>query len=56
MAEAFLQAATHAPQPIHVAASKASSATFLGIGISFASGTPPVFRLLYSIERRTIHH
>ena len=41
-AEAFLQAATQAPQPIHAAASKASSAIFFGIGISLASGTPPV--------------
>src|SRR5688572_25678197 len=47
IAEAFLQAATHAPQPIHCAASIASSATFLGIGISLASGTPPVFTDTY---------
>src|ERR1700741_1449586 len=43
MAEAFLQAATQAPQPIQVAELKASSAITLGIGISLASGTPPVF-------------
>src|SRR5882762_4008402 len=43
MAEEFLHAATHAPHPMHVAESNASSATFLGIGISLASGTPPVF-------------
>src|SRR5690606_584923 len=43
IADAFLQAATQAPQPIQVAASNASSAIFFGMGISFASGTPPVF-------------
>src|SRR5215813_2695845 len=42
IAEAFLQAATHAPQPMHVAASKASSASRLGIGIALPSGAPPV--------------
>src|SRR5688572_18797646 len=42
IADAFLQAATQAPQPIQAAESKASSAIFFGIGISFASGTPPV--------------
>src|ERR1700690_2588852 len=42
MADAFLQAATQAPHPMHVAESKASSATFFEIAISFASGTPPV--------------
>ena len=41
--EPFLQAATHAPQPIQEAASIASSATGFGIGMAFASGTPPVF-------------
>src|ERR1700761_4843380 len=43
IAEAFLQAATQAPQPIQVAELKASSAITFGIGISLASGTPPVF-------------
>ena len=43
IAEAFLHAATQAPQPMQVAALKASSAIFLGTGISLASGTPPVF-------------
>src|ERR1700744_2566509 len=43
IAEAFLQAATQAPQPIQVAELKASSAITLGISISLASGTPPVF-------------
>src|SRR5579863_294179 len=43
IAEAFLQAATQAPQPMQVAELKASSAITFGIGISFASGTPPVF-------------
>src|SRR5690606_40213007 len=47
MAEEFLQAATQAPQAIHVADSNASSATTLGMGIAFASGTPPVFTLTY---------
>src|ERR1700740_1340659 len=42
IAEAFLQAATQAPQPMQVAELKASSAITLGTGISFASGTPPV--------------
>ena len=36
-AEAFLQAATHAPQPIQVAASKAASAFSFSIGIALAS-------------------
>src|SRR6201996_2190542 len=43
IAEAFLQAATQAPQPIQVAELNASSAITLGIVISLASGTPPVF-------------
>src|SRR5665213_2965021 len=43
MAEAFLQAATQAPQPMQVAELKASSAITLGIRIAFALGTPPVF-------------
>src|SRR5471030_410376 len=43
IADAFLQAATQAPQPIHVAELKASSAITFGINISLASGTPPVF-------------
>src|SRR5690606_13525631 len=47
IADAFLQAATQAPQPIQVAASKASSAMRLGTGILLASGTPPVFTLTY---------
>ena len=42
IAEPFLQAAAHAPQPIQLAASIASSAAGLGIGIALASGTPPV--------------
>src|SRR5688572_32183323 len=42
-AEAFLQAATHAPQPMHCAASKAASADGRGIGRAFASGAPPTF-------------
>src|SRR5688500_9359930 len=47
IAEEFLQAATHAPHAIQVAASNASSAIFFGIGISFASGTPPVLTEIY---------
>ena len=43
IAEPFLQAAAQAPQPIHDAASIASSAAILLIGIALASGTPPVF-------------
>src|SRR6185437_758371 len=42
IAELFLQAATQAPQPIQAAASKASSAISLAIGIEFASGALPV--------------
>src|SRR5690606_32966078 len=41
-ADEFLHAATQAPQPMQAAASKASAATRFGIGISLASGTPPV--------------
>ena len=37
IADEFLQEATQAPQPIHVAASKALSASAFGIGIEFAS-------------------
>src|SRR5471032_150190 len=43
IADAFLQAATQAPQPIHVAELKASSAITLGIGIALASIVTPVF-------------
>lgn len=43
IAEEFLQAATQAPQPIHAAASIASSASSYEIGMAFPSGTPPVF-------------
>ena len=42
LAAPFGQAATHAPQPMHSAASIAASATGLGIGIRLASGAPPV--------------
>src|SRR5262249_43811471 len=42
IAEAFLHAATHAPQPMHEAASKARSASCFGIGIALPSGAPPV--------------
>ena len=36
------QAATHAPQPMHAAASIARSASALGTAIRFASGAEPV--------------
>ncbi len=42
MAEAFLQAATHAPQPMQAAASIASSAASFGTGTALASGADPV--------------
>ena len=41
-ADAFLQAATHAPQPMHAAASNAASASSFGTRISLASGALPV--------------
>ena len=47
IAEPFLQAAAQAPQPIHDAASIASSATGFGMGIALASGTPPVLTFTY---------
>src|SRR5665647_3966835 len=43
MAEPLGQAATQAPQPIHEAALKDSSAFSLSIGITLASGALPVF-------------
>ena len=43
MADALGHAATHAPQPMHAAASKAVSASSFGIGIDDASGAAPVF-------------
>ena len=43
LADALGQAATQAPQPMQVAASKARSATGFWIGIALASTTPPVF-------------
>ena len=43
MADAFLQAATHAPQPMQAAASMARSCDALGMGIVFPSGAWPVF-------------
>ena len=43
MADPFLQVATQAPQPMHEAASMASSALYFGIGSVFPSGIPPVF-------------
>ena len=42
IAEAFLQAATHAPQPIQAAASIARSDSGFGMGIVLPSGVPPV--------------
>src|SRR6202789_4302686 len=38
----FLQAATHAPHPMHCAASMARSATSFGTGTELASGADPV--------------
>ena len=42
IADAFGHAATHAPQPMHAAASIARSASCFGTGIEFASGADPV--------------
>src|SRR5262249_38045562 len=42
IAEAFGQAATHAPQPMHVAASNAAFASSFGTGRAAASGAEPV--------------
>src|ERR1039457_7094561 len=42
VALAFLHAATHAPHPMHWAASMASSATSFGTGTELASGAEPV--------------
>ena len=42
MAEAFLHAATHAPQPMQAAASIAVSASVLAMGRALPSGAPPV--------------
>ena len=42
IAEAFLQAATQAPQPMHCAASMARSAAGFGTGKALASGALPV--------------
>ena len=42
-ADAFLQAATQAPQPMHCATSMALSATSRAIGMLLASGADPVF-------------
>jgi len=47
IAEAFLQAATQAPQPMQEAESIALSALCLGIRIEFPSGTPPVVTETY---------
>ena len=41
-ADAFGQAATHAPQPMHAAASIARSASAFPTGIALPSGAPPV--------------
>src|ERR1035437_6017763 len=43
MADAFLQTATQAPQPMQAAASIESSAAVLGTGSALPSGVPPVF-------------
>ena len=44
--EAFGQAATQAPQPMQVAASKAASESFFGTGVEWASGAVPVGTLM----------
>ncbi len=41
-ADAFLHAATHAPQPMHAAASMAASARSFGTGMALPSGALPV--------------
>src|SRR5215510_1662945 len=46
-AEAFLQAATQAPQPMHAAESIALSATGFGIRIALASWAPPTLVEVY---------
>src|SRR4029450_4078171 len=38
----FGHAATHAPHPMHAAASNAASATTFGTGVRLASAAPPV--------------
>src|SRR5688572_13741342 len=43
IAELFLQAATHAPQPMHAAAAKEASALSFSMGIALASTAFPVF-------------
>ena len=44
MADEFLHAATHAPQPMQAAALNASSASGLGMGVALASTVfPEVF-------------
>jgi len=47
IAEAFLQDATHAPQPMQAAASIASSAKSCAMGIALASGADPVLTDIY---------
>ena len=42
IAELFGQAATHAPQPMHVALSNALSDSRFGAGVAWASGAEPV--------------
>ena len=46
IAEPFGQAATQAPQPMQVAASKAASASAFGTGMACASGADPVGALM----------
>jgi len=47
IAEPFGQAATHAPQPMQVAFSKALSAAGFGTGVACASGAVPVGAVMY---------
>jgi hypothetical protein len=62
MAEPFGQAATHAPHPMQVAASKARSASLLPTGLACASGAVTrsvrrcIHRLNDAIEGAAIHH
>jgi len=54
MAAAFGQAATHAPLPMHAAASNAVSAASFGTRMAFASGALPVGAPRLERERVTI--
>src|SRR6478735_8696553 len=53
-ADAFGQAATHAPQAMQAAASKASSEFGLGTGSEFASGAAPARTEMYPPHRHAV--